>query len=61
MFGRMIDRSSSMLKGSTTSGLQSLQRMNGLDASFEAVVVNYASAFDPTVVQTTKRTLAAFY
>jgi hypothetical protein len=52
--------SSSVLKGSKTSGLQSLQRMNRLDASFEAVVVNYASAFDPAVVQAAKRTLAAF-
>jgi hypothetical protein len=52
--------SSSVLKGSKTLGLQSLRRMNRLDASFEAVVVNYASAFDPAVVQAARRTLAAF-
>ena len=52
--------SSSVLKGNKTSGLQSLQRMNRLDASFEAVVVKYPLAFDPAVVQAAQRTLAAF-
>ena len=50
--------SGSVLKGGKTKGLQTLREMGRLDASFEAVVVKYATAFDPSVVAAARRTLA---
>lgn len=50
--------SGSVLKGGKTSGLQALQDMGRLDASFEAVVVKYAESFAPEVVEAAKQTLA---
>lgn len=52
--------SGSVLKGGKTSGLRALRDMGRLDASFEAVVVRHASAFDPSVVEAAKITLAEF-
>ena len=49
--------SSSVLKGGKTSGLQTLRDMGRLDASFEAVVIKYASSFDDAVVHAARATL----
>ncbi len=52
--------SNSVLKGGKTAGLQALREMGRLDASFEAVVVKFASAFDPAVVEAARKTLAEY-
>ncbi len=52
--------SGSVLKGGKTAGLQALRDMGRLDASFEAVVIKFASAFDPAVVEAAKKTLTEF-
>ncbi len=52
--------SSSVLKGSKAAGLQSLRDMDRLDASFEAVVLKFRSAFPANVVESAQKTLSEF-
>ncbi|KEO85421.1 hypothetical protein EH30_12915 [Erythrobacter sp. JL475] len=50
--------SGSVLKGGSTSGLQTLRDMGRLDISFEAIVLQYETAFAPEVVAAARKTLA---
>jgi hypothetical protein len=52
--------SGSVLKGGKAAGLQALRDMDRLDASFEAVVLKFRSAFKAAVVEAAEKTLSEF-